>query len=113
MVEYAASFPDTGYSLDLVSLGGAVGGCAAGTIATTGAACLIDPTLSAGSKSGYLFTAAGAATGGSLVNNTYTVTAVPQGIGSTGNRGFYSDQSGVISYSLDGSAPSAGSSPLQ
>ena len=45
MVEYAASFPDTGYSLDLVSLGGAVGGCAAGTIATTGAAFLIDPTL--------------------------------------------------------------------
>ena len=84
---------------------------AAGTTATIAAACLIDPTLSAGSKSGYLFAAAGAALGGS-VNNTYTVTAVPQGPGSTGNRGFYSDQTGVIRYGLTGAATAA-SSPLQ
>ena len=89
-----------------------MGGCAPGSVATIGAACLIDPTLAAGAKSGYNFAAAGAAVG-ATVNNTYTVTAVPQGIGSTGNRGFYSDQSGVIYYSLDGSAPSAASSPLQ
>jgi hypothetical protein len=41
------------------------------------------------------------------------VTAVPMGIGSTGNRGFYSDQSGVIRYSLDGTVPTTASSPLQ
>ena len=112
MVAYAAAFPDTGYSLNLVSLGGPVGGCAAGFIATTAIACLIDPTLSNGSKSGYLFGATGAALGGSTVNNTYTVTAAPQGAGSTGNRGFFSDQTGVIRYSLSGAA-TAGSSPLQ
>ncbi len=112
MVAYAASFPDTGFAANLVSLGGAIGGCAAGTTATTAAACLIDPTLSAGNKSGYKFAAAGAALGGATVNNTYTVTAIPQGQGSTGNRGFYSDQTGVIRYGLAGAATAA-SSPLQ
>ena len=113
-VSYAAAFPDTGYAVDLVSLGGAVGGCAPGTVATTGAACYIDPTLAAGQKSGYKFSAAGAKGAGSATYNTYTVTAVPLNVGGTGNRGFYSDQSGVIRYSLDGNtAPDASSSPLQ
>jgi prepilin-type N-terminal cleavage/methylation domain-containing protein len=111
-VSYAAAFPDTGYALDLVSLGGAIGGCLPGTVATTGAACYIDPTLAAGQKSGYQFTAVGAAIAGT-VNNVYTVTSTPLGVGSTGNRGFYSDQSGVIRYSLTGVAPTAASSPLQ
>jgi len=112
MVAYASAFPDTGYAGSLVALGGAVGGCLPGTVATIAAACLIDPTLAAGTKSGYRFAAAGAAVG-ATINNTYTVTAVPQGIGSTGNRGFYSDQSGVIRYSLNGAAPTTASSPLQ
>jgi type IV pilus assembly protein PilA len=112
MVAYAAAFPDTGYAATLVALGGAIGGCAPGTVATIAAACLIDPTLAAGAKSGYNFAAAGAAVG-ATVNNVYTVTAVPQGVGSTGNRGFYSDQSGVIRYSLTGVAPTTASSPLQ
>jgi type IV pilus assembly protein PilA len=111
-VSYAAAFPDTGYAVDLVSLGGAIGGCQPGTVATTGAACYIDPTLAAGAKSGYNFTAVGAAVS-ATVNNTYAVTAVPQGIGTTGNRGFFSDQSGVIRYSLTGAAPTTASSPLQ
>jgi type IV pilus assembly protein PilA len=112
MVAYAAAFPDTGYATTLVALGGAIGGCAPGTVATIAAACLIDPTLAAGAKSGYRFAAAGAAVG-ATINNTYTVTAIPQGVGSTGNRGFYSDQSGVIRYSLTGVAPTTASSPLQ
>jgi type IV pilus assembly protein PilA len=112
-VSYAAAFPDTGYALDLVSLGGAVGGCAPGTLATTGAACYIDPVLAAGQKSGYKFGALGAALGGSTTNNVYTVTAEPLGIGSTGNRAFFSDQSGVIRYALTGAGESAASSPLQ
>jgi type IV pilus assembly protein PilA len=112
-VSYAAQFPDTGYALDLVSLGGAIGGCLPGAVATTGAACFIDPTLAAGQKSGYKFGAAGAAVGGSTTNNTYTVTAEPIGVGSTGNRAFYSDQSGVIRYALNGSGEGVASSPLQ
>ena len=30
--------------------------------------------------------------------NSYTITAVPQTVGKTGDRGFCSDQSGIIKY---------------
>ena len=114
MVTYAAAYPDTGFAADLPSLGGTVAQCAPGNVATTANACLIDSLLSVtANKSGYTFSAAGAIVGGGTINNTYTVTAAPQGIGTTGQRGFYSDQSGVIRYTLDGSAPTTASSPLQ
>jgi type IV pilus assembly protein PilA len=100
-VSYAAAFPDTGYSLDLTSLGGTAAQCAPGTVATTASGCYIDVLLSiTKQKSGYKFDAAGAKLGGSTTNNVYTVTAEPLGIGSTGNRAFFSDQSGVIRYAL-------------
>jgi type IV pilus assembly protein PilA len=44
---------------------------------------------------------------------TYTVNAVPASIGTTGQRGFYSDQTGVIRYTLNGSAPTNASNALQ
>jgi type IV pilus assembly protein PilA len=114
MVTYAASFPDTGYALALTNLGGTTAACVPGAVATVGAACLIDSLLSiTQQKSGYTFGAAGAATAGSVTNNTYTVTAVPLSIGATGNRGFFSDQSGVIRYTLTGAVPTTASSPLQ
>ena len=114
MVTYSTSFPDTGYAAALTNLGGATAACAPPAVATVGAACLIDSLLSVvQQKSGYQFAAAGAATAGSLTNNTYTVTAVPLTIGATGNRGFFSDQSGVIRYTLNGVAPTIASSPLQ
>jgi Chitobiase/beta-hexosaminidase C-terminal domain len=34
-------------------------------------------------------------------------------VGVTGQRGFFSDQTGVIRYTLDGSAPTVASSALQ
>jgi type IV pilus assembly protein PilA len=110
-VTYAAAYPDTGYSLLLLNLGGA--GCIAGTVATTANACLLDSVLATGNKSGYTFTAVGSALGTTAVNNVFTSKAVPQGIGTTGQRGFGSDQSGVIRYTLTGVAPTAASSPLQ
>ena len=114
MVTYAAAYPDTGYAANHASLGGTVAQCAPGNVATTANACLIDSLLSVtANKSGYTFAAAGAIVGAGTVNNTYTVTAVPQGIGTTGQRGFYSDQSGVIRYTLTGVTPTTASSPLQ
>jgi type IV pilus assembly protein PilA len=74
---------------------------------------LIDYVLASGNKSGYKFQAVGANVGGGTILNTFTSQAVPQGIGSTGQRGFGSDQSGVIRYTLDGSVPAANSSALQ
>ncbi len=53
------------------------------------AAELIDSVLGAGSKDGYTFVVAGTA-------NTFTVTAEPTTPGTTGNRYFFADQSGVI-----------------
>ena len=113
-VTYAAQFPDTGYAATLDNLGGATAACTPPAIATVGAACLIDQNLTVApyTKSGYTFTAKGGATAGTI-NNVYTVTGLPVQAGSTGNRGFYSDQSGVIRYSLDGTNPGVGGSPLQ
>ena len=112
MVTYASSFPDTGYALALTNLGGATAACAPPAVATVAAACLIDSLLSVTQqKSGYQFAAAGAATAGSLTNNTYTVSAVPLTIGATGNRGFFSDQSGVIRANRTGAAD-ASSTPI-
>jgi hypothetical protein len=37
---------------------------------------------------------------------------VPNAVGTTGNRGFFIDSSGVIRYTTDGSAPTVASTPL-
>ena len=103
-VTYAAGCPNVGYSASLAELNtGAV--CAAGLN-------IIDSVLSSGTKSGYTFTYNSVADATGL-KNTYTINAVPGVIGTTGQRGFYSDQTGVIRYTLDGSAPTAASSALQ
>ena len=61
--------------------------------------------------SGYWFTyTPGAAAGGTV--NTYTLSAQPVAAGTTGQRGFFTDESGVIRYSISGAAALA-SSPLQ
>jgi len=112
-VTYNTQYPDVGFALNLANLGGTAAACATATGATSTSACLIDSLLAGGSKSGYTFAAAGTILGGGTVINQYTVTATPQGTGTTGQRGFFSDQSGVIRYSLDGTAPSTASSPLQ
>jgi prepilin-type N-terminal cleavage/methylation domain-containing protein len=67
------------------------------TTATSTAADLIDSVLSSGTKSGYSFTWSG---GG----DTYTIEAVPTTVGTTGQRGFFTDQSGVIRGDADGAA---------
>jgi len=77
-----------------------------GTAATSTTADLLDSVLSAGVKSGYTFTFA-PGTG----NLSYTLTAVPSSQGVTGQRGFYTDQSGVIRGDSSGTATSA-STPI-
>ena len=71
---------------------------------TSGTADLLDSVLSGGIKSGYSISLAG--TGGS-----HTVTAAPVTPGVTGQRGFFSDQSGVIRADTTGTA-SVSSTPL-
>jgi Tfp pilus assembly protein PilE len=52
--------------------------------------------LAAGTKSGYAFTFTSAAGAGSALLTTYTVKADPVTPGTTGQRHFFTDQTGVI-----------------
>ena len=97
-ITYASTY-NTGYSADLPSLGPPAGGGQA----TSTAAGLLDSVLAAGLKSGYTFTY----TPGEKVNGairSYTVTAVPDQVGTTGQRRFFSDESGEIHYNASGPA---------
>jgi type IV pilus assembly protein PilA len=76
-----------------------------GAVSST-AADLIDTVLGSGTKSGYTFAYT---VGGS--NASYSITAKPVNAGVTGQRGFYTDQSGVIRADTTGSATSA-STPI-
>jgi len=85
-VTYNSTYPTTGFSANLVSLGGPLGAACVPAVAN---ACLIDSVLAndgnpAGSgKSGYLFTTGvGTVAGG--VNVGYTVKGVPITINQTG-----------------------------
>ena len=72
---------------------------------------LIDSVLASGVKSGYLFTytVGSADPRGNVLS--YTISASPVTPGTTGQRYFYTDQSGTIRASVAGSADSS-STPL-
>lgn len=78
----------------------------AGTASSTSAD-LIDSVLAAGTKSGYTFVY----TAGSS-NQSYTITAKPIVAGQTGQRMFFTDQSGVIRADGSGSGANASSTPI-
>jgi len=105
-ITYASTYPNHGFAA-LTNLGPN----ASGTVDETGAG-LLDSVLSSGTKSGYVLavTTAGAASSGGPAT-IYAVTGDPQN-SQTGQRHFYSDQSGVIRYNVSQPA-SASDSPLQ
>ena len=70
------------------------------------AADLIDSVLAGGNKSGYTFTFAAGAS-----NLSYTIAAAPSTAGVTGQRYFFTDQSGVIRANTAGAADSS-STPI-
>lgn len=96
----------TGFPGSLSSMGGTTG------TATSTSAQLIDSVLAHGTKSGYTFvyTAAAADSAGSI--DSYTITATPISAGTTGQRMFFTDQSGVIRANSTGSGASANSTPI-
>jgi len=106
---YSQMFPAVGYSATLTALGGA--SCLPGTTPTIAASCLLDSNLAGGNRSGYAFTYAASA-GSGTVNSFFSVSAVPLNAGISGARGFYGDSSGVVTYSLTGTAPTSASSAL-
>jgi type IV pilus assembly protein PilA len=94
-MEYESTYPANGYACSLAALGGDP---SAGAPSPT-AAQMLQGDLTSGFKSGYVFTIANCSK--VTINSTdrytgYTVTAVPQTVGKTGDRGFCSDQFGTI-----------------
>ena len=83
-----------------------IGSSSYATLANLLASTMLDPVLGAGTKDGYTFATV---PNGSI---SFTATAVPVTVGTTGRRGFYTDQTAVIRYTLDGTAPTAGSTAL-
>ena len=72
-------------------------------VASAAASCLLDPTLSSGTKSGYNITVTPNGAG----NTTFVGAAVPVSPGFTGQRTFCVDETGVIRYDVTGGAAPA------
>ena len=104
-VTYSSTYPNQGFPQTLAAMSGPAGACTASS--TQG--CLLDAVLASGTKSGYTFVWAGDA----LVPSVgYSINANPVTLNSSGVRGFFSDQSGVIRYAV-GAGATAASAPLQ
>jgi type IV pilus assembly protein PilA len=91
-----------GYGTSLVVLGSPVGGGAC--TAAVGQACLLDPVLSGGIKSGYNFETAAAGGAGTTAspNVTFETDAWPIQVNQTGTDSYCSDQSGVVRFNTSG-----------
>jgi type IV pilus assembly protein PilA len=94
-LQYESTFPSNGYASSLTALGGDPKSGAP----TPAASQMLQGDLSTGIKSGYIFQIGNITkvnlSGVDRVTG-YQVTAVPQTVGQTGNRGFCSDQFGTI-----------------
>lgn len=93
-----------GYPKSLSNLG-------PGNPAHSTSASLIDSVLASGTKDGYIFTYTAGATGVTGNVLSYSITANPITPGSSGQRGLFTDQSGVIRANRGGAAD-ASSTPI-
>jgi type IV pilus assembly protein PilA len=96
-LQYSDTYPANGFACTLPALGG---NPTSGAPSASSAQILQDDLVS-GYKSGYIFTVTckdKVTVNGVDRFNSYAVTAVPQTVGKTGDRGFCSDQSGIIKF---------------
>ncbi len=96
-MQYESTYPSNGYACTLTALGGDPN---SGAPSATSAQ-ILQSDLSSSFKSGYIFTIA--CKDKVTVNstdryNSYTITAIPQTVGKTGDRGFCGDQAGTIRF---------------
>jgi type IV pilus assembly protein PilA len=99
--QYNSLYPTHGFSCSMTALGGKPG---SGT-PTPEAAQLIPEDLATGNKAGYTFTISGCTK--TTVNNqdqynTYQITAVPNSVGHSGDRGFCTDENAEIHFDPKG-----------
>jgi len=104
-VTYSSTYVDVGYPVNLSDMGGA-NPCTP----TSTSACLLDDSIAQGTKSGYFFTWAG---DGATPSVSYTLSATPLVVGSSGQRMFCTDQAGVIRYDASGAGCNEASAPVQ
>jgi len=90
-IAYYAAYPDKGYADALTNLSGPEYNCQP----SSAAACMIDPSLSSGQKSGYNFLATGALPSGAM-NTAFVIGAAPITFNGTGVREFCSIPDGVL-----------------
>ncbi len=96
-IQYQSSYPANGFACTL----GALGGDPSAGPPSPAAAQVLQGDLTSGYKSGYIFTLTcndKVTINGTDRSNGYTITAIPQTVGKTGDRGFCSDQAGIIKY---------------
>ena len=94
-IQFQSTYPINGFACTLTALGGDP---ASGAPSANGAQ-ILQQDLATGDKSGYLFTIGNCSkvtVNGQDRFTGYTVTAVPETVGKTGDRGFCSDQFGTI-----------------
>jgi type IV pilus assembly protein PilA len=94
-MQYESTYPVNGYACSLTALGGDPKSGAP----TPAAAQLMQSDLASGIKSGYIFAISNCTKvnlNGTDRITGYQITAVPQTVGKTGNRGFCSDEFGTI-----------------
>lgn len=109
-IAYNVTFPAVGYASSLSVLGPASGStCVTAGSATSDNACLLDNVLQSGTKSGYNFSII---VGTGTPATTYTSSGDPVVPGTSGQRHFFSDATGVIRS--NGSAVAAATdTPIQ
>lgn len=99
-LQYQQTYPANGYACSLAALGGDKG-----ATPTPAAAGLLPSDLAGGNKAGYTFAIVNC--NKVTINNqdqytSYEITAVPQKVGNTGDRGFCSDDSQQVKYDPKG-----------
>ena len=98
--QYSTTYPQHGFACSLSALGGKIGSAAP----SVDAAKLINDDLATGNKAGYTFTlTCGKPTSNNVdLSTSYTLTAVPNSVGRTGNRGFCTDENAQIRFDPKG-----------
>ena len=97
-IAYATSYPKRGFTCSLAALGGDP---ETGAAPTPDAAQILQADLASGHKSGYIFSISNCSKTnvvGSDYVKGFTVTAVPETVNKTGDRGFCSDESGTPKF---------------
>ena len=88
---YYAAYPDQGYAPALTNLSGPQTNC----LPSSTTACIIDPDLAAGIKSGYSFSSVGVQPSGGI-NTSFVAGAAPVTFNSSGTKDFCSVADGVL-----------------